>query len=114
MIDWDDMVDCEGLLCPLPVLRARKRLLALAPGGILCVRAIVNRGRSLGRVGHHSLGNRDHAGIGGKRRRSGRGHRIGHRLGFRLAGPRGFGGRGFWRGFCRKPQAQPLVQRRPP
>ena len=33
------MVDCEGLLCPLPVLRARKRLLALEPGRVLCVRA---------------------------------------------------------------------------
>ncbi|MCX7288434.1 MAG: sulfurtransferase TusA family protein [Rhodobacterales bacterium] len=39
MADWDDMVDCEGLLCPLPVLRARKRLLLLAPGTVLCVRA---------------------------------------------------------------------------
>ena len=39
MADWDEMVDCEGLLCPLPVLRARKRLLSLAPGTVLCVRA---------------------------------------------------------------------------
>ena len=39
MIDWDDMVDCEGLLCPLPVLRARKRLLAMEPGQVLCIRA---------------------------------------------------------------------------
>ncbi len=39
MTTWDDIVDCEGLLCPLPVLRARKRLMALAPGTILCVRA---------------------------------------------------------------------------
>jgi len=39
MADWDEIVDCEGLLCPLPVLRARKRLLALAPGTVLCVRA---------------------------------------------------------------------------
>jgi tRNA 2-thiouridine synthesizing protein A len=39
MATWDDIVDCEGLLCPLPVLRARKRLLALAPGTVLCVRA---------------------------------------------------------------------------
>ena len=39
MADWDDIVDCEGLLCPLPVLRARKRLLAMAPGTVLCVRA---------------------------------------------------------------------------
>ncbi len=38
MTDWDDMVDCEGLLCPLPVLRARKRLLSLVPGTVLCVR----------------------------------------------------------------------------
>jgi len=28
-------VDCEGMLCPLPVLRARKLLLAMAPGQIL-------------------------------------------------------------------------------
>jgi tRNA 2-thiouridine synthesizing protein A len=39
MADWDDMVDCEGLLCPLPVLRARKRLIGLASGTVLCVRA---------------------------------------------------------------------------
>jgi tRNA 2-thiouridine synthesizing protein A len=39
MADWDETVDCEGLLCPLPVLRARKRLLAMAPGRVLCVRA---------------------------------------------------------------------------
>lgn len=39
MADWDEIVDCEGLLCPLPVLRARKRLLALPPGTVLCVRA---------------------------------------------------------------------------
>ena len=39
MADWDEILDCEGLLCPLPVLRARKRLIALAPGTVLCVRA---------------------------------------------------------------------------
>jgi tRNA 2-thiouridine synthesizing protein A len=37
--DWTDQIDCEGLLCPLPVLRARKRLLALPPGTVLCIRA---------------------------------------------------------------------------
>lgn len=36
---WEHEVDCEGLLCPLPVLRARKRLLSLTPGAVLCVRA---------------------------------------------------------------------------
>jgi tRNA 2-thiouridine synthesizing protein A len=38
-MDWDEVADCEGLLCPLPVLRARKRLMAMAPGRVLCVRA---------------------------------------------------------------------------
>jgi tRNA 2-thiouridine synthesizing protein A len=35
----DAELDCEGLLCPLPVLRARKRLMAMAPGEVLAVRA---------------------------------------------------------------------------
>ena len=39
MAEKDHSVDCEGLLCPLPVLRARKRLAAMAPGQVLCVRA---------------------------------------------------------------------------
>ncbi len=34
-----EIVDCENLLCPLPVLRARKRLLGLASGTVICVRA---------------------------------------------------------------------------
>ena len=38
-MDWDQEVDCEGLLCPLPVLRARKRLMAMAPGTVLRVTA---------------------------------------------------------------------------
>ena len=32
-------LDTKGLLCPLPVLKARKRLKALAPGDILEVHA---------------------------------------------------------------------------
>ncbi|WP_102224519.1 sulfurtransferase TusA family protein [Acidimangrovimonas sediminis] len=31
-------LDAEGLLCPLPVLKTRKRLAALAPGALLRVR----------------------------------------------------------------------------
>ena len=31
----DVEIDCEGLLCPLPVLRARKTLAAMRPGQIL-------------------------------------------------------------------------------
>ncbi|NJM82879.1 MAG: sulfurtransferase TusA family protein [Tabrizicola sp.] len=38
-MEWDVELDCEGLLCPLPVLKARKRLRSMAPGAVLCVRA---------------------------------------------------------------------------
>lgn len=34
-MDWDQEVDAKGLLCPLPVLKARKRLLGMAPGSVL-------------------------------------------------------------------------------
>lgn len=34
---WDAEVDAAGLLCPLPVLRARKRLMAMQPGQVLRV-----------------------------------------------------------------------------
>ena len=32
---WDEEVDARGLLCPLPVLRARRRLAALPGGAVL-------------------------------------------------------------------------------
>ncbi|WP_209424748.1 sulfurtransferase TusA family protein [Pararhodobacter sp. SW119] len=32
---WDLELDARGLLCPLPVLKARKRLQAMAPGQVL-------------------------------------------------------------------------------
>lgn len=35
----DDDLDALGLLCPLPVLRARKRLGALRPGQVLRIQA---------------------------------------------------------------------------
>ncbi|MCC6864384.1 MAG: sulfurtransferase TusA family protein [Rhodobacteraceae bacterium] len=35
----EEILDCIGLLCPLPVLRARKRLLSLPIGTILAVQA---------------------------------------------------------------------------
>lgn len=38
-MDWNQEVDACGLLCPLPVLRARKRLLAMAPGEVLRIQA---------------------------------------------------------------------------
>ncbi len=64
MVAWDDQIDCEGLLCPLPVLRARKRLLSLAPGTVLCVRAtdamaLVDLPHFCAEAGHHYLGSQD-------------------------------------------------------
>lgn len=38
-MEFDLELDCAGLLCPLPVLRARKRLLSMAPGQVLKVLA---------------------------------------------------------------------------
>lgn len=32
---WDQDIDALGLLCPLPVLKARKRLLAMKAGEVL-------------------------------------------------------------------------------
>ena len=39
MAMWEEVLDCEGLLCPLPVLKARKRLMAMQAGQVLCLRA---------------------------------------------------------------------------
>ena len=36
-MDYDAELDARGLLCPLPVLKARKRLTALEPGQVLRV-----------------------------------------------------------------------------
>lgn len=36
---WDEELDARGLLCPLPVLKARKRLLAMQAGQVLRVLA---------------------------------------------------------------------------
>jgi tRNA 2-thiouridine synthesizing protein A len=34
-MNWTDELDAAGLLCPLPVLKIRKRLGALQPGQVL-------------------------------------------------------------------------------
>ncbi len=39
VMTYDADLDARGLLCPLPVLKARKRLMALAPGQVLRVLA---------------------------------------------------------------------------
>lgn len=39
MTEIADEIDTRGLLCPLPVLKARKRLQGLAGGAVLAIRA---------------------------------------------------------------------------
>ncbi len=34
-MDWDQELDARGLLCPLPVLKARKRLQGMTRGQVL-------------------------------------------------------------------------------
>lgn len=38
-MDWDEELDAQGLLCPLPVLKARKRLKGMQTGAVLRVLA---------------------------------------------------------------------------
>jgi len=63
-MEWDVELDCLGLLCPLPVLRARKRLIAMAPGAVLRVlasdgMAAVDLPHFCGQAGHDYLGASD-------------------------------------------------------
>ncbi len=55
-----EIVDATGLLCPLPVLKARKRLQALAPGEVLRIRtsdpvAVVDMPHFCREAGHQLL-----------------------------------------------------------
>ena len=64
VMEWDVDLDCEGLLCPLPVLRARKRLLGMAAGQVLRVRttdrmALVDLPHFCGEAGHDYLQGRE-------------------------------------------------------
>ena len=57
----DRILDCEGLLCPLPVLRARKVLMAMAKGARLSVTttdamALIDLPHFCAEQGHDYLG----------------------------------------------------------
>lgn len=59
--DWDVEIDAKGLLCPLPVLRARKRLLAMEKGEVLRVlatdpAAVIDMPHFCAEAGHGFLG----------------------------------------------------------
>lgn len=64
MSDPTVCIDARGLLCPLPVLRARKRLLALPPGTVVEVladdpMALVDLPHFCAEAGHAHLSVRD-------------------------------------------------------
>ncbi|MEL6169891.1 MAG: sulfurtransferase TusA family protein [Pseudomonadota bacterium] len=63
---FDQELDARGLLCPLPVLKAAKRLRAMAPGEVLCLRAddpaaVVDVPHYCSESGNALLGTEDHA-----------------------------------------------------
>ena len=65
---WDEELDCEGLLCPLPVLKARKRLLAMVAGQVLCLRATdamarVDLPHFCAEAGHEYVGAREEGSV---------------------------------------------------
>lgn len=67
-MNWDVDVDAIGLLCPLPVLRARKRLTAMLPGAVLRLRAtdpasLVDVPHFCAQAGHELVWSRDIDGI---------------------------------------------------
>ena len=64
----DETIDCEGLLCPLPVLKARKRLLHMQMGAVLCVRATdpmaaIDMPHFCAEAGHSLLGTRQEGAV---------------------------------------------------
>ena len=63
-MDHDADLDASGLLCPLPVLKARKRLQALARGQVLRMRAtdpaaVIDVPHFCAEAGHDLLDARD-------------------------------------------------------
>lgn len=61
---WDEEIDAAGLLCPLPVLKARKRLLSMRPGAVLRLiatdpAAVVDVPHFCAEAGHEYLGAAD-------------------------------------------------------
>jgi tRNA 2-thiouridine synthesizing protein A len=65
--DVAEVVDARGLLCPLPVLRARKRLLSMPSGSVLQVladdgMAMIDMPHFCATAGHDFLGMTEGAG----------------------------------------------------
>ena len=65
---FDEEVDALGLLCPLPVLKAAKRLRAMAPGAVLKVitddpAAVVDLPHFCNEQGHRLIASNDAGGV---------------------------------------------------
>ncbi len=61
---WDEEIDAIGLLCPLPVLRTRKRMAPLASGTIVKVlttdpAALIDIPHFCNEAGHSYLGSEE-------------------------------------------------------
>ena len=61
---WDEELDARGLICPLPVLKAQRRLRLLAPGKVLRViaddpAAVVDMPHFCAGAGHELLARED-------------------------------------------------------
>jgi tRNA 2-thiouridine synthesizing protein A len=64
MPNWNEELDAVGLICPLPVLKARKRLLSMAPGQVLRLlasdpAAVIDVPHFCNEAGHEYLGMED-------------------------------------------------------
>jgi tRNA 2-thiouridine synthesizing protein A len=64
----DETLDARDLLCPLPVLKARKRLLLMQPGQVLQVTstdpaAVIDMPHFCAQSGHEYLGAQEDAGV---------------------------------------------------
>lgn len=64
---WDEEIDTIGMLCPLPVLRTRKRMMPLASGTVVRVltsdpAAKIDLPHFCNEVGHEYLSNEDEDG----------------------------------------------------
>ena len=66
-MDWDQEIDALGLLCPLPVLKAGKRLKSMDTGAVLRLMsddpaAVVDVPHFCAESGHRLLGSENRAG----------------------------------------------------
>ncbi|WP_020619256.1 sulfurtransferase TusA family protein [Paenibacillus daejeonensis] len=67
-IQTNRIVDCEGLACPMPIVKTKKAMEEMTGGEVLEVRAtdkgsVVDLQSWAGRTGHHYLGLKEEAGI---------------------------------------------------